>query len=156
MINQIQFRELIVRPVLLDIGLYSQEAEDLLIMTMAHESHGGDFIEQYPHGPAFGVYQMEKGTFNDLWDRYLSDKPELALKIMKTCNLRQQPIAEEMIEDMALATAMARVYYLRIRQPIPTDIDEMAEYAKKYWNTELGKAKAIDYLSAYLRFEKNT
>ena len=156
MLNNIQFRDLIVKPTLEDIGLYSPEAENLLIMTMAHESNGGEYLEQYPTGPALGVFQMEKGTFNDLWDRYLADKYDLVRKIMTACNLFHEPVAEEMIDDLALATAMARIYYLRVREPIPSDLDEMAAYAKKYWNTELGKATATDYLSAYLRFEKNT
>ena len=156
MLNSIQFRELIVRPVLVDIDLWSESAENLLVMTMAHESNCGEYLKQLGGGPALGIFQMEKGTFNDLWDRYLADKFDLVQKIMKTCNLRNEPIAEEMIEDFGLATAMARVYYLRVREPIPSDLDEMAAYAKKYWNTELGKAKASDYLSAYLRFEKNT
>jgi hypothetical protein len=125
-------------------------------MTCAHESKCGEYLKQLGGGPALGIYEMEKGTFNDLWDRYLANKPNLKEKIMKACNLAHDPIAEEMIDDLNLATAMARVYYLRIRQPIPTDLDEMAAYAKKYWNTEYGKATATDYLSAYLRFEKNT
>lgn len=154
MFNNIQFRDLIIQPTLKGLGLYSQEAEDILVMTMAHESNGGDYLKQYPNGPALGAFQMEKGTFNDLWDRYLSDKPEMVNRIMATCNLKQQPIAEEMIEDLALATSMARIYYLRVRSPIPKDLDEMAAYAKKYWNTEHGKATAQDYLAAYFRFEK--
>lgn len=156
MINARQFRELIVRPVLMDLELFSQDAMNLLVMTMAHESKGGQYLMQYPKGPALGIFQMEKGTFNDLWDRYLINKPDLVDRIMKTCNLKLQPIAEEMSEDLALATAMARVYYLRVRQTIPTDLEQMAEYAKKYWNTEYGKATANDYLSAYLRFENKS
>jgi hypothetical protein len=40
---------------------------------------------------------------------------------------------------------------MRFKEPIPdTDIGK-AEYAKKYWNTELGKATINDYLTAYKR-----
>lgn len=154
MINAFQFRELILRPVLREMDSWSESAENLLVMTMAHESNGGEYLEQTNHGPAWGIYQMEKGTFNDLWERYLSEKPDLVKKIMDVCNLKTQPKAEEMAEDLALATAMARVYYLRIREPIPEDLDAMSVYAKKYWNTEQGKATAIEYLSAYLRFQR--
>ncbi len=153
MFNPTQFRELIIRPVLGKLALWSQEAEDLLIMTAAHESNLGEYLKQLGPGPALGVFQMEKGTFNDLWDRFLNQKPKLVDRIMKTCNLREKPAAEEMIDDLNLATCMARVYFLRVRQPIPTDLDQMAAYAKKYWNTELGKATPEDYLAAYLRFE---
>ena len=157
MFNHIQFRELIVRPILVSMELWSPEAEDLLIMTMAHESNCGEYITQMGEGPAHGLFEMEKGTFNDLW-RGLKDESSplhpYAQKIMKICNLVSPPIAEDMDGNLYLATAMARIYYLRVHNPIPKDIDGMSVYAKKYWNTELGKATADNYLSAYLRFEK--
>ncbi len=158
MINSIQFRNLVVRPTLKKIDLYSPYAEELLIMTMAHESNGGQYLKQVGGGPALGVYQMEKGTFNDLW-RSLNDENsnlhKYAIKILLACDLSHQPDAEDMEGNLYLATAMARVYYARVRNPIPTNLDDMSLYAKKYWNTEYGKATAEDYLSAYYRFTNN-
>ena len=156
MFNPVQFRELIVRPTLKTIALYSPEAEDLLVMTMAHESNGGEYLFQIGGGGAIGIFQMEKGTYHDVWrtlndpNSHLHDRAKL---LLQACDLCEQPIPEDMEGNLYLATAMARVYYARIRKPIPTDLDEMAEYAKKYWNTEQGKATPQDYLAAYLRFE---
>ncbi len=156
MFNHIQFRHLIVRKTLKELNLWSPEAEDLLIMTAAHESRGGEYLSQLGDGPAYGVFQMEKGTFNDLWRTLKDEKSPLhkyAQKIMVACDLASPPQPEDMQGNLYLATAMARIYYLRVTKPIPKDIDEMSVYAKKYWNTELGKATPENYLSAYLRFE---
>lgn len=157
MFNARQFRDLILKPVLHGIDAWSQPAEDILVMTMAHESNGGTYLHQLGNGPACGIYEMEVGTFNDLWIRTLKDPDNklhaLLPKIMVACNLAVEPKAEEMNGNLYLATAMARVYYLRIRAPIPSDLNDMALYAKKYWNTEFGKATPQNYLSAYLKFD---
>jgi hypothetical protein len=62
--NPKQLRELVIRPVLEylhpDIP-YSHEAEDLLMMIAAHESHLGEYVKQV-QGPALGIYQMEPDT----------------------------------------------------------------------------------------------
>lgn len=156
MFNAKQFRELIVSPVLHALGEWTQPAEDLLVMTAAHESFGGTFLKQ-EGGPAMGVYQMEQGTFNDIWNRTLQDKQSplmpLRAKIMNLCNMIHEPIAEDMIWNLYFATAMCRVYYLRVYSPIPADIVEMSKYAKKYYNSELGAATSDEYLRDYYKFE---
>jgi DNA-binding XRE family transcriptional regulator len=153
--NAAQFRELIVVPVLNILGLDSKEAQDILIMTMAHESNCGEYLMQLGTGPALGVYQMEKGTYNDLW-KTLNDinSPlhSLAIKVLKASDIQSIPEAEEMEGNLYLATAMARVYYARIRKQIPKDLVEMSQYVKIYWNTEQGKATSDDYLRAYYKF----
>ena len=133
------------------MDLWSERAENLLVMTMAHESNGGYYLDQ-DSGPAIGVYQMEEATFNDIWRRYLFGRPELEAKIMSACNLHHIPDAGEMAGNLYLATAMARVFYCRVYTKIPDDLQEMAQYCKKYWNTEEGKATADQYYGAYLKF----
>ena len=50
-----------------------------------------------------------------------------------------------------LATAMARIHYYRVPEKLPPkeDIKAMAVYAKRHYNTELGKATWEDYAEAY-------
>ena len=73
MFNNLQFRQLIIQPVLRAIYLYSQEAEDLLVGTCAQESRGGTYLFQEGTNPdlyaslqknilAVGVYQMQSAT----------------------------------------------------------------------------------------------
>ncbi len=153
MINNNQFRTLIVQPTLKKMDLYSIDCENLLVMVMAHESGGGNYIQQVD-GPAFGIMQMEGGTFNDIWRRYLLGKHDLEMRLMSSCNLKHIPEPQEMDGNLYLAIAMARVFFLRVYTPIPSELDLLAQYAKRYWNTEAGKATSMDYLSAYLRFIK--
>lgn len=175
MFNALQFRELIIRRTLeyLDpLISYSQEAEDLLFMTAAHESHLGTYLKQVK-GPALGVYQMEPATHKDIWGNYLvpRDVATQATIYGAVLNLSHPSRlddkfdlddygAEELIDNLAYATAMARVHYYRVPEAIPKKSDypntglyliALGEYAKKYYNTELGKARAQDYTDAYLR-----
>ena len=148
--NAKQLRELVVRPTLeyLDPLIpYSKEAEDLLMMTAAHESHLGTYLKQVG-GPALGIYQMEPATHDDIWDNFLKYKIPLA-NAVTVDNIGGMYDHSELITNLAYATAMARVHYWRVPEPLPKDLRGLAEYAKKHWNTELGKATAEDYYNAY-------
>ena len=156
MVSAKQLRELVIQPALHSIGLWSQEAEDLLVMICAHESNGGDYIAQID-GPALGIYQMEPGTYNNLWSKFLRGTEDkyvvLASKILFSCHFTGKPDATELAWNMKYATQMARVFFLPNREPIPTDIEDLSRYAKKYWNTESGKSSPEKYLGAYYRME---
>lgn len=58
MMDKRQLRNLI-RRVLIGIGGYSEEAENLLMGTAAQESALGEYIRQLGNGPALGIFQME-------------------------------------------------------------------------------------------------
>jgi hypothetical protein len=159
MFNSKQFRDLIVFPCLNALDLYSEEAENLLVMIMAHESEGGTYLKQVGGGPALGIYQMEGNTFKDLWAWLRNeDNPHhhLVVLILGACNLLKVPVAGEMVGNLYLATCMARIFFLRIKEPIPRDPLELAMYAKRFWNTSKGKATPKDYLNAYFRFDERT
>ena len=155
-----QFRELIIRPslqALHDVIPYSEEAEDLLFMTAAHESRLGTYLKQI-NGPALGVYQMEPATHNDIWDNFLTYRESII-----DCLRYYFPHPIEMIHDLQYATAMARVHYFRVKEALPKKSDyanpmqylpALARYAKKYYNTELGKATVDDYVNAYIEFNR--
>lgn len=150
-----QLRELVIQPALHSIGLWSQEAEDLLVMICAHESNGGDYIAQIS-GPALGIYQMEPATYNGLWSKMRGTEEKymiLGSKILFACHFTGKPDVNEMVWNMKYATMMARVFFLPNREPIPIDIEDLSRYAKKYWNTSEGKATANQYLGAYYRME---
>lgn len=155
-----QFRELIVRPVLehLDPKIpYSKEAEDLLCMTAAHESLLGCYVKQVK-GPALGVYQMEPATHDDIYHNFLTHNPFLESDVVDMVGIRKN-LSSYLVTDLAYATAMARVHYWRVPEPLPKlkgnhadYLMELGRYAKKYYNTELGKAAPLHYYTAYLKF----
>ena len=154
MINAKQFREIIIQPVLDFLGSKSIEEENCLVMTMAHESKGCTYITQLDGGPAFGPYQMQKGTFNDLF-RYINESnPRAVNKLCGFCNYITKPFAEDMQHDLRLATYMACWYYMcRAPKEIPANLKLLAQYVKQYWNTPEGKATPGEYYLDYCIFE---
>ena len=76
-----QLRKDIVRPAIEKIGLWSQEAEDLLIGTAAQESHLGTYLRQLGDGPALGIFQMEPATHNDIHENFLRYKHDLRNRV---------------------------------------------------------------------------
>jgi hypothetical protein len=154
MINAKQFRNIIVRSSLEMLGHWSQEAENLLVMIMSWESKGGTYLEQV-NGPAQGIYMMEPATHDDIYENFISKNEKLSnrLDALFDCNEVSHWHANMMAINMIYATAMARIFFLRVKEPIPLGLHELAAYAKKYWNTEKGKATPDDYYQAYCRFE---
>lgn len=143
-----QLRECIIRPVLRDLGLYSEAAEELLMLTAATESLCGKYLHQVG-GPALGIYQMEPATHDDLWVNYLKYKPALSEKVA-----RYGHEARELPGNLYYATAMARIHYLRRPEALPSAMDEraLASYWKAHFNTHLGAGtveKAIENYRQY-------
>lgn len=56
--------------------------------------------------------------------------------------------------DLAYATAMARVHYCRIPMALPMfdNIEEMAHYYKLYYNTPEGKATVEEFVHNYHKY----
>lgn len=156
MLNINQFRDLIVRPALHDLMLYSIDAEELLVFTCANESLGGTFIHQVD-GPALGIFQMEPATYNDLWQNYIKSNGRLMMILFSNFMVNSVPAEERMIYDIRFATAMARLFYARIAEPLPSAMDENAIYSyyKRYYNTSLGAANQEQAISKYHLFRSS-
>jgi type VI secretion system secreted protein VgrG len=160
MINFDQFKEHVVVPTLkyLDSEIpYSEEAVDLLMMTCAHESTGGTYLRQKgmtgTEG-AFGVYQMEVATHEDIHDNFLLTRRSLRRLISATIS-HDFDADYDLVNNLAYATAMARVHYWRVAEALPSKDDtrymsKLGIYAKKYYNTPLGKATSSKYVVDYL------
>ncbi len=142
MLNVAQFREYIVQPTLIRLGLHSLSAEQLLIGTALTES-GLKFLHQVGGGPAQGVYQMEPDTEQDIWDNYLVYRNSLAKRISGIMS----GMPNNLIGNLYYATAMCRIHYLRVKEKLPDadNIEDMANYWKKHYNTPEGKGEIIDF-----------
>ena len=143
MFHKDQFRELI-RKVLQDCNLYSDDAVELLMLTAAVESKLGTYLTQI-RGPARGVFQMEPATEKDLWENYLKYKPHIVEDIEKY--RLEHP--DEMRFNLAYAIIMARIHYLRAPEPIPKTLEGKAEMWKRRYNTYLGKGTVEKAIQAY-------
>jgi hypothetical protein len=151
MIDPRQFRRLVnatltgLRPV-----PYSVQAENLLLMTAAHESRLGQYLWQLK-GPARGAWQMEPATLDDHYRWMQATRTDLlqAVEGLRPAALKRE---DALVGNIPYACAMARVHYLRRAAGIPEDLDGMAALAKKVFNTEAGRATPSDYKRAYLEF----
>ncbi len=153
MFNIKQFRELIVKSTLNDLLMYSKNAEELMVFTCAVESLGGTYIAQVK-GPALGIYQMEPQTYNDIWQNYIMLHGNLLMRFLSSFHIVFMPPEEMLIYDLRFATAMTRLFYARIKAPLPPadDVDAIWEYYKLYYNTPLGAAQKDASMMKYLNF----
>lgn len=130
----------VIIPVLRHLGLYSGAAEALLLGTFYEESTVGGNTHLYQlRGPARGGFQMEPVTHDDLWKTFLVHKPELSQKIGELLGAFPSPL-EQLVSNLGYAAAMARVKYLRVKEPLPSasDYAGLARYWKTYYNTRAG------------------
>lgn len=150
MINKDQLRELIIRPALKEIDMYSEAAEELLMLTCAVESRLGTYIKQYPTGPAMGIYQMEPATYIDIWKNYLRYNKELFDKVRSQFGCYSSN-PDKMIYDLRASTVFARLHYRRVPMSLPAadDIEGLAAYWKDHYNTHLGAGTVEKAVSIY-------
>jgi len=147
--NNFQLRELIIRPTLIELDMYSQEAEDLVAGTIAQESQMGQFIKQFPTGPAMGICQMETATHNSLWKHFIKYRDTISNALWDMTVTRD---AEEMIWNMKYAVAMCRIHYYSKPGSIPSNVEGLAAYWKEHYNTPNGKGQEHEFIDNYRRY----
>ncbi len=150
-----QFREYIIRPTLEYIGLWSQSAENLVLGTAIQESGGLRYIDQLTPGPgpAYGLYQLEKPTHDDIWTRYLPQHPELLDKVDDLLSIWPTHI-EQLRTNIQYATAMCRIFYYRFPDKLPAadDIEGLGKLYKLRYNTYKGKASVEEFVANYKKY----
>lgn len=158
-----QFRQYVVRPTLKRLDLWSHVAEDLLIGTVAHESAMGKYLKQV-RGPAMGVYQIEPATHRDIWQNFLKHRSGLFIKVtslIAPVDKRYSPEVghwasdQSLIWNMAYATAIARILYLRVPKALPPEdsgLEGLASYWKTYYNTKYGRGTEDQFIKHYRQY----
>ena len=132
--------------------MWSPESGELLLMTAAHESLLGQFTKQVD-GPALSIYQIEPRTARGTYNNYLHYRLNLADKIAEFTGVEWYDPGQ-LRYNIIYSTILARLKYKRSPGKLPEhwDVLGMAEYAKEFWNTSLGKATTEDYVAAYMRY----
>jgi hypothetical protein len=142
-INAKQLRELIIRPTLKDMGMWSESAENLLMGTAAQESHLGSYIKQVGKGPALGIYQCEPFTHDDVakWAKGKATFEELSFD------------HNRLIYDLRYATFICRLHYYRVPKALPdaNDLDGLSNYWKVFYNSVKGKGTVDEFKDNYVR-----
>ncbi|SLN77638.1 hypothetical protein [Oceanibacterium hippocampi] len=145
-----QVERLVIGPVLASLGaveprLDSLAARRLLLGTLAVET-GGVWIQQNP-GPALGWFQMEPATHDHLLARIWREE---AFAGWMHGNFGRPFLggAREMAGNAFYAAALARFYYWFDPAPLPDagDLEGLAGYWKRRWNTRLGAGRADKFV----------
>lgn len=140
-----------IRDTLTPLSLYSVQAEELLMATCAQESLLGTYRHQV-NGPAIGIFQMEPGDFNDIWNNFLSYRTPLKTQIEALASTTP-PRPIEMQDNDPFAIAMCRVHYERCPRALPpsTDLNAIWMYYKVNYNSVLGAATQDQFFNNYRR-----
>lgn len=147
MLNPRQFQDHVIDPTLKLIELYSPEASDLLLGTALAESGLRALVQT--GGPALGLLGMEPFTHDDIWKTFLAYRLDLSSKIKRVMWDGGDHRLMQLKSNLAYATAMARVRYLRVPGPIPKTAWEQAAYWKFGYNTNRGRGTIDHYLSEW-------
>lgn len=139
------FRKFVVEPatkICASAGIPDTEfARDLLVATAAQESNLGTYLHQQGAGPALGVFQIERRSLQDLFDGFISRQGKLA-GLISAISIPATFPADQIIFDLRFAAVIARLFYFRVREPMPTQVtmDNLWHYYKTHYNTGAGAA----------------
>lgn len=136
-------------------GIDSPAAVELLLGTAAQES-GFRALDQITGrddrtlGPAYGLFQMEPTTLDDLYQTYLVRKPGLRARLDRLRAPDPDPTTQ-LVTNLAYAVAAARIRYYRssVRLAAPGDVEGHARVWKEVYNTRLGKGRPEDFVANY-------
>lgn len=138
----------IIKPVLEPLKLINKPSViPLLLGTCAVETNYGKYNRQIL-GPALSIYQIEPFTFYDIKDRRVSYFFKAGFNTIKLK-------AEDMLDDLKLATLVCRLKYLDAPKPLPAnadDIDEIGAYWKQFYNTSKGKGSVDEFVTKYNKY----
>lgn len=127
-INPADFRQLIVRPTLQQLGQWTPSLENLLIGTAAQASGLGS---QLNSARGYGIYQVDAQLHQSVWDCFLAFDADLASAVRGLASQRAflcQPHVE-LTTNLSYATAIAWGIYAYRDADIPQDaanIDSLA------------------------------
>lgn len=154
-LHLLQLKDLVVKPVLKGLGMYSVAAEQLVLGTICQESRGV-YLKQLGNGPAVGICQMEPKTHRDIWLNYLNYQEDIVKDLVGyisvgACGGADYPNQVELISNLNYAVAMCRIHYWRNPNALPkaNDINGLASYWKQFYNTVKGKGKAQEFVNNF-------
>lgn len=119
-------------------GMYSRQAVELICMICAHESLGGVVRVQMGGGPARGVLQIEQPTHDSVWDN-----SDTIAQTSRALGIKRDWSRVE--DGDRYSIFIARHLIAMDPNPLPWHAWELAQYAKRVWNTEEGKATPEKY-----------
>ena len=159
MIPPNQFMKFVIEPTLdhlavVEPRMKSLAVSQLLLGTGIMESRL-DALKQRGGGPALSVFQIEPATFDDTYTRYLRTKIVLLGQINDLLIPAFTPL-EQLAGNPFFACAIARTKYWMVPEPMPPagDIQALAHYWKRYYNTAEGAGNESMFFDLYFKYVK--
>lgn len=148
----VQLRTRVVQPTLGFLGLDSPAALNLVLGTAAQES-GGNYLAQWPCGPALGLWQIEPATRQDVHANFLDGHAELHGKVLRLV-APYPDLDMQLASNLAYAAAICRLIYFRVPEVLPaaTDLAGLAGYWKRYFNTPAGGGTTSEFLFNFAKY----
>jgi len=145
MVDLKQMRDVIIRPSLEAIDLYSPEATNLVLFTGLQESRY-KYVKQLHNGPALSFWQIEPATIDDIFKNYLGYRNVLSCMVQYL--MTKDSAVNQLAGNLPFAVAMCRLVYRRSPLPLPKigDGPGMAHIWKQAYNTPLGKGTEQEFI----------
>lgn len=156
MMNLDNMREFVIEPALVRLGWQARNRMQLVLGTGLIES-GYIYLDQTTPGPgpAYGPWQMEKATHDDLWRNYINFQPSALRDVLLTISGEKYgpPPITVLHWNLMYGAAMCAVHYRRVKAALPEagDFEGMSRYWKQWYNTPLGKGSVEKALPAFKR-----
>ncbi|MBF0146383.1 MAG: hypothetical protein HQL84_09925 [Magnetococcales bacterium] len=150
--------ELVIRPALTFLNMEGAAAERLLLGTAIQESGCGLYLRQRNRGPALGIFQMEPATHQDIWNNWLRWQIAPRDRILGYLATQEAPDANRLVTDLFYAAILCRLHYRRIAEALPdaNDLDALANYWKRHYNTLKGRGTVQEFTDNWKRFHGRT
>lgn len=108
-INAQELNDMVIRPVLNDLGESSQFAEHFLLKLASRKSACGEHLTGSDSSEGLGIYGISPEAHTNLWDKYLAFQPDLASKVRGLASQRTflRSPHSELATNLAYASAVA-------------------------------------------------
>jgi len=137
----------------------SDSAINLVLATGIVESRY-EYIRQMGDGPARSFFQVEAATAVDNLAHYLKHRTKLMAKCAEASvvdikhwqNFDEKKWEEILEKNIAAGIVHCRLKYWRVPKRMPNSVEGLANYWKKYYNTELGAGDPEHFVEVYNKY----
>lgn len=140
------------------LGANKEDLRNLLRETAIAESNYGRAIYDNKRGFGYGAFQFDKigmkQALQVAQDKGLIVKIQLSDMYpfdISPANYKQ--VYDEFQQKSILQAILCRMYYLGIKEKIPSTLEGRARYWKKYYNSELGAGTPEKYIARVRAFK---
>ena len=148
MINKHQAKQLI-KETLLSLDLFSEDAVNLMLGTMAQESDFGTYLKELKSGSGLSFFRMTPEMHDEVV-KFLKSRESIPKKIKQSCGVAKLS-SEYLLYNIKYSICMVRIHYFMQEDPIPRNIEGYAKYWKEYYNTRAGDGTISQFIFNYKR-----